>query len=55
MFDPLPLHAPLQVYHQEGTTLGDDSSDQKQKLMTENKAKFVSKWSQLLGGETARQ
>jgi hypothetical protein len=36
------------VYHQEGTTLGTDASNRKNRLMTENKVKFVKKWSAFL-------
>jgi hypothetical protein len=39
------------VYHQEGTTLGTDTSDLKQHLMLENKQKFASKWTGQLNGE----
>ncbi|KAG1658489.1 hypothetical protein FOA52_006268 [Chlamydomonas sp. UWO 241] len=36
------------VYHQEGSTLGTDESPLKQRLMVENKQKFVDKWDFLL-------
>ncbi len=40
----------MQVYHQEGTTLGTDASSLKQALMSKNKQIFLSKWGPSLQG-----
>jgi hypothetical protein len=41
----------MQVYHQEGTTLGTDESPLKQELMKKNRLVFYNKWQTQLHGK----